>query len=55
MIIGIGCDIIEIARVQKAVQRQAFQNRVFSADEIAYCTRQTAAVILHHARCGFSF
>lgn len=38
MIIGIGCDIIEIARVQKAVQRQAFQNRVFSVEEIAYCT-----------------
>ncbi len=38
MIIGIGCDIIEIERVKKAVQRQAFQSRVFSDREIAYCT-----------------
>ncbi len=40
MIIGIGCDIIEIARVKKAVQRQAFQCRVFSAGEIAYCSNR---------------
>ena len=35
MIIGIGCDIIEIERVKKAVQRQAFQSRVFSDRENA--------------------
>jgi len=37
MIIGIGCDIIEINRVEKAVQSEAFKKRVFTEAEIAYC------------------
>lgn len=37
MIIGIGCDIIEIARVSKALEREAFKKRVFTAAEAAYC------------------
>lgn len=37
MIIGIGCDIIEINRVVKAVAKEAFQKRVFTAEEITYC------------------
>lgn len=37
MLIGVGCDVIEIARVHKAVEREAFVQRVFAAEEIAYC------------------
>ncbi len=37
MIIGIGCDIIEINRVEKAVQSESFKKRVFTDAEIAYC------------------
>ncbi len=37
MIIGIGCDIIEIKRVAKAAEREAFCRRVFTEGEIAYC------------------
>lgn len=37
MIIGIGCDIIEIARVKKALAREAFRKKVFSVNEIEYC------------------
>lgn len=37
MIIGIGCDIIEVDRVRHAVEREAFKTRVFTAAEIAYC------------------
>lgn len=37
MIIGIGCDIIEINRVEKAVQSESFKKRVFTSGEIAYC------------------
>lgn len=37
MIIGIGCDAIEIKRVEKAVQREAFIKKVFSAAEAEYC------------------
>ena len=37
MLIGVGCDVIEIARVQKAIAKQAFLERVFAPEEIAYC------------------
>ena len=37
MLIGVGCDVIEIVRVQKAVARTAFVERVFAPEEIAYC------------------
>ena len=39
MIYGIGTDIIEVARIQKAIEHsEAFLTRVFSAGEIHYCT-----------------
>ncbi len=37
MIIGIGCDIIEVQRIEKAVQSESFKQRVFTTAEIAYC------------------
>ena len=37
MIDGIGVDIIEISRVAAALARPRFRERVFSADERAYC------------------
>ncbi len=37
MVIGIGCDIIEIERISRAIARAAFVRRVYTADEIAYC------------------
>lgn len=37
MIIGIGCDTIEINRIAKAVQSQGFKERVFTMAETAYC------------------
>lgn len=46
MLLGVGCDIIEIARIKKAVQSEAFKRRVFAPEEIAYCEsrgRQAAA------------
>ena len=46
MVIGVGCDIIEIERVQKAVAREAFAKRVYADCEIAYCNargKQAAA------------
>jgi holo-[acyl-carrier protein] synthase len=37
MIIGVGIDIIEVARVQRAIERNPrFVDRVFAAGEIAY-------------------
>ncbi|MBM3310475.1 MAG: holo-[acyl-carrier-protein] synthase [Candidatus Aminicenantes bacterium] len=37
MVIGVGIDIIEVARVQKAIERNPrFVDRVFTAAELAY-------------------
>jgi len=39
MITGIGNDIIEICRIEKAIERhgETFLNKIFTADEQAYC------------------
>ena len=37
MLIGVGCDVIEIERVRKACERKTFVQRVFAPEEIAYC------------------
>jgi len=39
MIVGIGTDMIEIARIERSVARysDSFLNRVFTPGEIAYC------------------
>jgi len=37
LIIGIGVDIIELDRVRKAVEREAFIQKVYTAAEIDYC------------------
>ena len=42
MLIGVGCDVIEIARVRKAIERDAFLQRVLAKAEIAYCMSRGA-------------
>ncbi len=38
MIIGIGTDIIEVARIEQLISKQKrFQGRIFTEKEIAYC------------------
>ena len=38
MIYGIGTDIIEVSRIQKAMERDiGFREKIFSEGEIAYC------------------
>ena len=37
MIIGIGVDIIEMDRVQRAIASEAFLKRVYTGNEIEYC------------------
>lgn len=37
MIVGIGCDIIKIERIARAIKRESFIQRVFTAKEAAYC------------------
>ncbi len=42
MIVGLGTDLIEIARIEASLTRygRQFLDRVFTADEIAYCLRK---------------
>lgn len=40
MIVGIGCDIIEIERIARAIKSESFIRRVFTAEETAYCQRR---------------
>ena len=40
MIVGIGCDIIEIERIDRAIKSESFIRRVFTAEEAAYCQRR---------------
>ena len=40
MIVGIGCDIIEIERISRAIKSESFIRRVFTAEEAAYCQRR---------------
>jgi holo-[acyl-carrier protein] synthase len=52
MIIGVGVDIIDVARIHAAIENPRtgarFQARVFSEQEIAYCRRR------HHAAESFA-
>ncbi len=42
MIIGLGTDIVEVSRIEKAIEKErGFRELVFAADEIAYCEAQT--------------
>lgn len=40
MIVGIGCDIIEIERIARAIKSESFIRRVFTVEEAAYCQRR---------------
>jgi holo-[acyl-carrier protein] synthase len=37
MVIGIGTDIVEVTRISKSIENDAFKIKVFSKNEIAYC------------------
>lgn len=37
MILGIGTDMVEVARIAKSIEKSAFKEKVFSKTEITYC------------------
>ena len=39
--IGLGIDLCEVERFERLQENEAFLQRVFSADEIAYCKKRT--------------
>ncbi len=42
MVFGIGTDIVEISRIKKAIASPGFLQRVFTSEEIAYCSSRGA-------------
>lgn len=40
MIIGIGTDIAEVARISKSIEKNGFREKVFSTAEINYCEQK---------------
>ena len=36
--LGIGCDLADVERIEKAIARKGFKERVFTPAEIAWCT-----------------
>ena len=51
MDVKIGTDIIEVARIQDSIEKlgDKFLNRVFTANEIAYCESKKATKYEHYA------
>ncbi len=51
MIIGIGTDIIEVARIQSSIEKygERFLNRIFTETEIKYCESFKGTKYLHYA------
>lgn len=51
VIIGIGCDIVETARIEKALKSSHFVERVYTKTEIDYCqARQSQQTMSFAAR-----
>lgn len=42
MIIGIGIDLVEVPRMEKALQQAGFREKVFTQEEIDYCESKGA-------------
>ena len=50
-IVGIGVDLVDVERVKSILTRRStFTERVFTADEIAYCDRQASPAECYAAR-----
>ena len=43
MILGVGTDIVEVERIQKAMERDAFKAKIFTEREIEYCDKASKA------------
>ena len=50
-IVGIGVDLVDVDRVKRILERRTtFVRRVFTEDEIAYCSRQASPAEAYAAR-----
>ena len=50
-VVGIGVDLVDVERVHRLLSRRStFTERVFTSDEIAYCSRQASPAECYTAR-----
>ena len=51
MVYGIGTDIVEVSRIQEAIEKykDKFLNRIFTEAEIAYCETYKDTKFVHYA------
>jgi holo-[acyl-carrier protein] synthase len=50
-ILGVGVDVVEVERVQRILDRRStFRDRVFTADEVAYCDGKASPARYYAAR-----
>jgi holo-[acyl-carrier protein] synthase len=50
-ILGIGVDVVEVDRIHRMLERRpTFRNRVFTAEEMAYCDGKTVPARYYAAR-----
>ena len=49
MILGIGVDILEVGRMERALKQPGFKEKTFTQDEIAYCETKGAHSVESYA------
>lgn len=49
MILGIGVDILEVGRMERALKQPGFKEKAFTQDEIAYCETKGAHSVESYA------
>jgi holo-[acyl-carrier protein] synthase len=52
MVYGVGIDLVDIQRIRKIIQRwdASFLEKIFSADEVAYCKKHAQSAVHFGAR-----
>ncbi|MDO4773409.1 MAG: holo-ACP synthase [Bacillota bacterium] len=47
MMLGIGTDLLEIERIRKSIQREAFLRRIFTGEEIRFASNKKRSVEIY--------
>ena len=51
MIVGIGTDLIEIARIEKACRKQAFLSRIYTEEECRLAGGSISQMCIRDSKC----
>lgn len=50
MIVGLGTDLVELARLERSLAKPEFKKLVFTEEEIGYCDRQAKSIASYAGR-----